>query len=69
MGQSKKSTPLRSHQIGRRSTTKRAKVVTSERTKEVDRILADADVDKRSREVFAKAAADYAPLMKRLADK
>lgn len=69
MNQSKKHATVRSHEIRRRSTAKSGNSATSERAEKIADILADANIDKRSRQILAEAAADYAPLMKRLADK
>jgi len=69
MTKAKKAVQLQSLDNRRRSKMKDAESPADGRTKRIDRILAEANIDERSREVFADAAVRYAPLMKRLADK
>jgi len=59
---------LRSRETRRREKAGR-KSTDDARLKQVNTILAEAKIDERNREIFAEAAIQYAPLMKRLADK
>jgi hypothetical protein len=68
MTKSTKSAPLRSHETDRRSKTVR-NLAASGRMNRVNGILAEATIDDRNREILMEAAVQYAPLMKRLADK
>ena len=69
MTKAKKAVQLQSRDNRRRSKMKAAGSPIDGRTKRIDSVLAEANIDERSREIFADAAVRYAPLMKRLADK